>query len=108
MRKRDRICNQGLVCRDGRVEKELDFTLITDVACQGPRQFAVPNFPYRVLRTLQLGDLGAKYETDTQSCSLHLFCATGLGLVFEHPRARTIRERKCFCKGTSQSSRSDV
>jgi hypothetical protein len=32
MRKRDRICNQGLVYRDGGVEKELDFTSITDVA----------------------------------------------------------------------------
>jgi hypothetical protein len=31
-RKCDRICNQGLVCRDGCVEKELDFTSITDVA----------------------------------------------------------------------------
>ncbi len=37
MRERDRICNEGLVSRDGFVEKELDFTSITDVASQRPR-----------------------------------------------------------------------
>jgi hypothetical protein len=68
MRKRDGICNQGLVCRDGCAEKELDFTSITDVASHRPFHFAViaaPKFPSRVLQTLQSGDLGAKYETDT-------------------------------------------
>lgn len=41
MRERDRIRNAGLVCRDGCVEKELEFTSITDIASQRPRHFAL-------------------------------------------------------------------
>jgi hypothetical protein len=38
MRERDRICNEALVSRDRCIGKELDFTSITDVASQRPRQ----------------------------------------------------------------------
>jgi hypothetical protein len=67
-----------------------------------------PNVPFEFCRFFNQVRLGAKYETDALSCSLHLFCGTGLGLVFEHPRPKTIREGECVCTGTSQSSRSEV
>jgi hypothetical protein len=50
MRKRNRIYNQRLVCIDGCVEKELDFTSITDVASQCPHHFPLIAKPGIFLR----------------------------------------------------------
>ena len=49
MRERDPICDEGLVSREGCVEKELDFTSTTDVASQRPGHFVLISRPRNFL-----------------------------------------------------------